>query len=286
MTRFLTSLLVSTVLFTVSVVSARAAETSTTESDDYVAGTHALDQQRWTDAVVDFDRVVGSRGRKADAALYWKAYALNKLDRTSLVAATCAQLRSSYAGSSWNRDCGALTISRGGPPSGDHGALAGDMETHDPDADLKVLALNALMNRDPAQAMPYLRDLLSGNASPAIEHRALSLLAMSNAPEAQSLLRDVVTGRLNPTLQPAAIQMYGIFHGKRGNDTLAEVYRGSADPTVKRAIVGAFFVSGDATRMVELARNEKNIEVKRTIVTQLALMQDKAATDYMIELLK
>jgi hypothetical protein len=38
--------------------------------------------------------------------------------------------------------------------------------------------------------------------------------------------------------------------------------------------------------MVEMARSEKDVELKRTIVSQLALMNDKAATDYMIELLK
>jgi hypothetical protein len=38
--------------------------------------------------------------------------------------------------------------------------------------------------------------------------------------------------------------------------------------------------------MVEMAKSEKDLELKRTIVSQLALMNDKAATDYMIELLK
>ncbi len=38
--------------------------------------------------------------------------------------------------------------------------------------------------------------------------------------------------------------------------------------------------------MVEMAKNEKDLELKRTIVSQLALMNDKAATDYMMELLK
>jgi hypothetical protein len=35
-----------------------------------------------------------------------------------------------------------------------------------------------------------------------------------------------------------------------------------------------------------MARGEKDLELKRTIVSQLALMNDKAATDYMVELLK
>jgi hypothetical protein len=80
--------------------------------------------------------------------------------------------------------------------------------------------------------------------------------------------------------------MMGVFQGKAGNDTLAEVYRGSSDMEIKRAVISAFFISGDAPRMVEMARNEKDLALKHDIVAQLALMHDKVATDYMIELLK
>jgi hypothetical protein len=37
---------------------------------------------------------------------------------------------------------------------------------------------------------------------------------------------------------------------------------------------------------VELARGEKDLNLKRQIVSQLAVMKDPAATDYMLELLK
>jgi hypothetical protein len=46
------------------------------------------------------------------------------------------------------------------------------------------------------------------------------------------------------------------------------------------------FITKDAPHMVEMARNEKDLELKRRIVSELALMNDKAATDYMMELLK
>ena len=77
-----------------------------------------------------------------------------------------------------------------------------------------------------------------------------------------------------------------VFQGKRANDTLAEVYRTTTDPKIKKSIISAMFITRDAPRMVEMAKSEKDLELKRTIVSQLALMNDKAATDYMIELLK
>lgn len=259
--------------------------------DDYARGTQALDQQRWQDAVTSFDRVITAKGSKTDAALYWKAYALNKLGRDSLVSSTCTQLATSYGSSPWNKDCAALNPAAVTVGKTKVYARHGDdvrygRDEVGSDADLKALALNSLLNRDPAQALPLIRNILSGNSSPELKHRALGMLGQNQSPEAKSLLRDVALGKFAPGEQKRAIQMMGVFQGKAGNDTLAEVYRGTSDMEIKRAVISAFFISGDATRMVEMARNEKDMRLKHDIVAQLALMHDKAATDYMIELLK
>lgn len=261
--------------------------------DDYARGTQALDQQRWQDAITSFDRVIDAKGSKTDSALYWKAYALNKLGRESLVSSTCTQLATSYASSTWNKDCAALNpaaITTGKTKVKVY-VRRGDEDRYGRDevgseADLRALAVNSLLNRDPALAMPLIRTILSGNGSPQLKQRTLGMLGQNQSPEAQALLRDVALGKFAPTEQRRAIQMMGVFQGKAGNPTLAEVYRTSQDASIKRAVISAFFVSGDAPRMVELARNEKDLGLKHDIVAQLALMQDKAATDYMIELLK
>jgi HEAT repeat protein len=154
------------------------------------------------------------------------------------------------------------------------------------DEDLKLLALNSLLNRDPAAALPLLRGILSGNQSENVKKHALFVLAQSKTPEAESILHDAALGKLDPQLQGEAIRSMAVFQGKRANDTLAEAYRTTTDPKIKKSIISAMFITKDAPRMVEMARNEKDLELKRTIVSQLALMNDKAATDYMIELLK
>jgi hypothetical protein len=45
------------------------------------------------------------------------------------------------------------------------------------------------------------------------------------------------------------------------------------------------FVAGDAHDLVSLARSEKDPAARRNIVGKLALMHNKEATDYMMELL-
>jgi hypothetical protein len=280
------------------------------DDDAYAVGQRAMDEHRWPDAVFAFDRVISEKSKRVDSALYWKAYSLNKLGKTQLAIATCDQLHSQFADSSWNKDCAVISmdgqvdarvmverlkqnsdlnhmplIAPMAPfgvymEGGDKGVVRGS------DEDLKLLALNSLLNRDPTTAIPLLRGILSGNQPLTVKRHALFVLAQSKSPEAESILHDAALGKLDPQLQGEAIRSMAVFQGKRANDTLAEVYRTTTDPKIKKSIISAMFITRDAPRLVEMARSEKDLELKRTIVSQLALMNDKAATDYMIELLK
>jgi len=277
------------------------------DDDLYTKGTRAMDENRWQDAVSAFDRVISEKGKRVDAALYWKAYSLNKLGKAPLAIATCDQLHSQFAESPWNRDCNAISLGVQVDPKiivDTHlkmdrvhpyvkiAPITPDMDggnggvTPGSDEDLKMLALNSLLHRDPATALPLLRGILSGNQPLSVKKHALFVLAQSKSPEAESILHDAALGKLDTQLQAQAIQAMAVFQGKRANDTLAEIYRTTTDPKIKSSIISALFITKDAPRMVEMARNEKDLELKRRIVSELALMNDKAATDYMMELLK
>jgi hypothetical protein len=45
-------------------------------------------------------------------------------------------------------------------------------------------------------------------------------------------------------------------------------------------------MQNNAAGLVTLARAEKNVEVKKEIVSRLSMMKSKEATDYLMELLK
>jgi hypothetical protein len=289
-----------------------------TDDDAYTVGQRAMDEHRWPDAVSAFDRVINEKGKRVDSALYWKAYSLNKLGNTQLALATCKQLRAQFANSTWNKDCDTMAVSvqvdaqASGDKDKDKVKLRIDRERVQPyvrvdpngsyvyledrrgedgvplgsDEDLKLIALSAVLRRDPASAIPALRGILSGNDPINVKKHALFILAQSKTPEADSILRDAALGKLDPQLQSQAIQTMAVFQGKKANDTLAEVYRTTTDPKIKKSIINAMFITKDAPRMVEMAKNEKDLELKRQLVQQLALMNDKAATDYMMELLK
>src|SRR5690348_13394834 len=60
---------------------AQAGRTNPREDELYNRGMQSLDEGKYQDALQQFRAVEEIKGRRADAALYWKAYANNKLGR-------------------------------------------------------------------------------------------------------------------------------------------------------------------------------------------------------------
>src|SRR5947207_14339052 len=67
---------------------ARGQEQADREEALYERGTESLDEERWDRAVEAFDKVARLGERRADAALYWKAYAQRKAGRAADALAT------------------------------------------------------------------------------------------------------------------------------------------------------------------------------------------------------
>jgi len=231
----------------------------------YAEGTRAINESRWSDAAGLFNRVAQLHGEHVEGALYWKAYAENKEGQSANALNTCAELRKAYPKSKWLDECGALEIEirgRSGHPVSPQA---------EPDENLKLLALNALMQQDQAQAVPILQKILSGNQSDELKSRALFVLAQSNSPQAQALIDQTAQGQSGPALQIKAIRMMAT-QGKSAVAPLASIYQHSSDVQVKRVILQSYLVAGDPSKLLEAARQETNPELVKTAVHTLGAM--------------
>src|SRR5215471_19750322 len=65
------------------------------EDELYSTAKDSLDNGEYDDAIKQFDEVMKIHGRKADGALYWKAYALNKSGNKPAALTAIAELRRS-----------------------------------------------------------------------------------------------------------------------------------------------------------------------------------------------
>jgi HEAT repeats len=236
-------------------------------SELYENGRQALDEDRYERAESKFDQLAKMNGPQTDAALYWKAYAENRLGKRDTALASIAELKRRFPQSRWQKDASALEIeikqSAGQPVHPEA----------EKDEELRVLALRGILNSDPERAIPLLgKRLESGSASPKEKSQALFVLAQSGSPQAREILGRIARGQSNPDLQSKAIQYLAMFGGAESRKILAEVYASTSDPSIKRAILRSYMISGDREHLFEAAKSEKDDEVKREAIRQLGIV--------------
>lgn len=348
----LTSLALTLSLGAVSAQAQTAAKSRTAPkgktADSYETARDLIEREQYAKAIGQLDALIAKFDGKSladaianrvDAAMYWKAYTLTKQRDLTEAMNTLEQIRTKFAGSRWLKDAMALKVE----------VMQASGQTVSPDSQpdeaLKLLALRGLMQNDPDRAVPMVEQLLSGNSSVAVKENALFVLSQSRSARAREVLGKIARGGSNPDLQMRAIRYLGMMNFPGRDQILGEAYQSSSDEAVKRAIARTYmisgnrtriaqvagdagispalrgeavqflgalnaadelsrlyskessadvkkriikglFISGDAARLVELAKTETNLELKKDIVQRLSMMKSKEAADYLAELLK
>lgn len=90
----------------------------------------------------------------------------------------------------------------------------------------------------------------------------------------------------DPELRRDAIQHLGLVGGAEASAALEQLYAGDSDRRVREAVLQAFFVQGNAKRLIAIARTEKDPEMKRKAVQQLSVMGHPEATKFLLEILE
>jgi HEAT repeat protein len=232
----------------------------------YSDGREALDEDRYDRAAEKFSELASMNGPQTDAAMYWKAYAENKLGKRDSALATIADLEKKYAQSRWIKDAKALEIevrqSNGQPAHPES----------QPDEELKILAITGLMNSDPQRAMPLLEKVLNGPGTPKEKSKALFVLAQNGSPQSREILARIARGESNPDLQRKAVEYLGMFGGQESRQTLATIYASSNDVSVKRAIIRSYMIGGDKEHLFAAAKSEKDASLRAEAIRQLGLI--------------
>lgn len=219
------------------------------QGGDYSTGKTLLNQQKYDQAIVRFDKVIAQKAANADGAFYWKAYAQFKLGKTDDAVNTIAALRKDYPQSRYLTDARVLEADakrRSGQPM--NPAEMGDEE-------LKMLALNGIKNTDPERAIPLLEGVLTATNSLGVKKQALYILAsMNNQPKAHQILVNYAKGGGNPDLQIEAIRFLAVNGDKQTTGAqLMQIYQATQDTDVKLAVISALRQSGDKVSLLNIA---------------------------------
>ena len=256
---------------------AEADQRSERESDLYERGTDAIDDEDWNEAVEHFSSVAQMKGSRADGALYWTAYALNRLNRRNEALKTLEALRKDYPSSRWLNDAKALEV--------EVRSSAG--ERVDParyDDETKVIAIQSLMHTDPEKAYPLLEKIVkSGTYSKKMKDQALFVLSQSSSPKAQALIADIAKGNSNPGIQKDAIRYLAIAGGARNAQLLADIYASGASVEVRKEVLQAYVINGNKAGALAAARGETNPQLRRKAIQVLGVMGARSELAAMYE---
>ena len=244
----------------------RQREQSDNIDELYDQAMESIDEEAWSDALRPLSRLM-TLNTRVDAALYWTGYAQGKMNRTAAALASLARLQKEFPASRWAREGKALEMEVRGK-SGQ--APRPDQED---DLDLKLMAVSALAQSDPEEAMPLLSKILSSPSSPRkIRERSLFVLAQMGSERAGNAIAEVARGNASPELQRKAIQYLGIFGGPGNRKILSDVYVSSTDNTIRKQILNSFMVSGDKARVLNAAKTEKDPALRADAVRLLGVM--------------
>jgi tetratricopeptide (TPR) repeat protein len=249
------------------------------ELELYAKGTAALDAERYEKALQAFAEAAALKGEKADSSLYWKAFAEYKAQALQAALESLKDMQKSFPDSRWLEQALALEYEvqakMGKPVS----------PAATPDEELKLLALNSLLDTDAEQALPALEKMIRSSQSPRLRQRALFVVSQSKSPQARAVLTSVARSSADPDLQVQALKYLQMFGGAEDKKLLSDLYATSKDRDVKVRVIDALFEQGDARALVDMARKESDPDMRKRIVQRLSRMQAKEAKDYMLEII-
>jgi HEAT repeats len=233
------------------------------EDELYNQATQALDNQYYDQAIAKFDEVAKMRGRRADAALYWKGQALDKAGNRSQAAATFAELRKAYPQSKWLKDAAATEAGWKGATGNVGGSLSDDEW---------ISAFTALMNSDPDKGVEVAKTKLQGNSPTKLKDKILFVLATQGGDKGQVLVLSIAKASNDPDLQKRAIKYIGMMGNSRSRTALKEIYNSTNDVSVKKSVFQAWLMCGCKEEVLEVAKTERSPEMQREAVRYLGLM--------------
>ncbi len=238
-----------------------ATKDSAHEDDMYKSATDAMYQGNYDHAIRTFGEVASLHGRKADSALYWKAYALKQSGNKPEALATLAQLEKEYPQSRWKKDADVLKVEL-------QGAAANPASVYTEEE--KLAAINAIMQSEPDKAIPIIQKLLQGSGSPKFKDRLLFIMMQSSSDKSADVLLSVAKDNKDPDLQIRAIRYLGM--GGHGGGALKDIYTGTNDPSIKKAVFQGWLMAGDKEDVLAVAKTEKSPELRRDAIRHLGMM--------------
>ena len=137
------------------------------------------------------------------------------------------------------------------------------------DEEVKLMAINAIMQSDPDRAVPLLEKILSRGGSPKLKEQALFVLAQSRSPQARDVVIQLLRAKAIPTCSTRPSSTSACSAVATWRKLLGEIYSSTNDPNLKRRLLHSYMASGDKERLLNAAKSESDVALRREAIQLL-----------------
>jgi hypothetical protein len=237
-----------------------------------------------------------------DVSLYWSSYSLNQLSQTlenldkiletqKEALSQLETLMRQYPYSKWIDEAKLLRVEiaenlvkKGF--SKYKSILNG--ASKDPDIELKIAALDALLRRDKEKAFPILEKMIRSDKNPELKEKALFILSQVDDPRVVPLLVEVALKDTNKQTREKAIFWLGQIRGAESVDQLVKIYKNIEDVELKEKVIFSIAQYGGekgAKYLIELYQKEKSLPLKKRIIFWLGQSRSEEARKFIEKIL-
>jgi len=261
-------------------------------------GKDAVYKKDWQRAVDEFKKLTNKYkdSKYFYEALYWTGYSMAKLSETlrelddqlkmkRMALETLKHLYSKQRQSEWADDAQRLQIeiARELYESGLYeyksmiNGWAGIQKEEDPELELKLVALNALMTMDEEKAFPILEKMIKDEENPKLRERALIVLYRSKNPKVVPLMMKLATKDPDISVREKAMAFF--LSREKGIESLIKIYDSSEEKEMKERLISyiASKRSQEARdKLLSIAKTEKDKDLQQKAVIFLGQFPESA----------
>ncbi|MDQ1350487.1 MAG: hypothetical protein QG657_789 [Acidobacteriota bacterium] len=266
--------------------------------------------KEWDKAAEQFRKITEDfpDGELADDSLYWLSYSLNKLGENDKgldkvleikkgALKTLSLLLSRYPGSEWFDEAKLLTVEIA-QELADRGLKEYEKYItngvkEEEDADLKAIALAALLQMDKEKAFPSVEKILKSSKDPELRRNLIFALSQVNDDRVIPLLVEAVNTDPDSEVKKQAVFMLGQLGTPESYKQLVNIYEKVGNIELKKQVIFAISQAGDGDSggavvndLIRIYKVEQNLELKKQIIFCLGQWQSKEAQAFILKILE
>ena len=251
-------------------------------------GRDLIEDGSYDEAAGKFKRFVteNPRHKDVDAALYWLAFSLKKVERYQDADRQLDRLLREYPKSNWVDDARALRVEIAGQVKDTK--VIGD-ELDKSNNEIKRIALQSLFQADPERAATIVAEMLKpdSKADHKLKETAVALLGQHGGPKAIAALTELARNQSDPKLRKTAIFWLGQSGDENALSLLKDLATKSDDEETAKSALFALAQHGDKRAhevLLDVAVNSKSMKLRKEAIFWLGQQGAESTVDDLMKI--